>query len=75
MAGPLGAALIGALEGAVVVGGVAALGAALTQIGDPKNQIIKYETAIKADKYVLLVHGSAEDAVLSRPELWETACT
>jgi hypothetical protein len=62
------------------VGGVSALGAALTQIGVPKNQVIKYETAIKVDKYVLLVHGSAEEVakartVLSRPKLWETACT
>jgi hypothetical protein len=31
MAGPLVAALVGALEGAVVVGGLSALGAALTQ--------------------------------------------
>jgi hypothetical protein len=80
MAGPLVAVLVGALEGAVVVGGVSALGAALTQIGVPKNQVIKYETAIKVDKYVLLVHGSAEEVakartVLSRPKLWETACT
>ena len=50
-----------ALEGAVVVGGVSALGAALSQIGVPKDQVIKYETALKVDKYVLLVHGSAED--------------
>jgi hypothetical protein len=43
------------------VGGVSALGAALTQIGIPKDQVLKYETALKADKYVLMVHGSAED--------------
>lgn len=61
MAGPLVAALVGALEGAVVVGGVSALGAALTQIGVPKDQLIKYETAVKVDKYVLLVHGDAND--------------
>ena len=61
MAGPLVAALVGALEGAVVVGGVSALGAALTQIGVPKDQLIKYETALKVDKYVLLVHGDAND--------------
>jgi hypothetical protein len=61
MAGPLVATLVGALEGAVVVGGLSALGAALTQVGVPKDQVIKYETALKVDKYVLLVHGSAED--------------
>jgi hypothetical protein len=61
MAGPVVAALVGALEGAVVVGSLSALGAALTHVGVPKDQVIKYETAIKVDKYVLLVHGSAED--------------
>jgi hypothetical protein len=78
MAGPLVAALVSALEGAVVVGGLSAVGAALTQIGLPKDQVIKYETALKADKYVLLVHGNAEDvakarAVLAGAKAWETA--
>jgi hypothetical protein len=61
MAGPLVAALVGALEGAVVLGGVSVLGAALSQIGMSKEHIIKYESAIKVDKYVLTVHGTPED--------------
>jgi hypothetical protein len=61
MAGPLVAALVGALEGAVVVGGMSALGAALVQAGVPQEQVIKYETAVKADKFVLMVHGDAAD--------------
>ncbi|WP_213953426.1 DUF1269 domain-containing protein [Variovorax sp. dw_954] len=61
MAGPVVAALVSALEGAVLVGSLSALGAALTQVGVPKDQVIKYETAVKVDKYVLLVHGGAED--------------
>lgn len=61
MAGPVVSALVGALEGVVVVGGLSALGAALTQIGVPKDQAIKYETALKVDKYVLMVHGNAEE--------------
>jgi hypothetical protein len=61
MAGPLVAALVGALEGAAVVGGISALGAALLQIGVPKHQIVKYETALKADKYVLMVSGDADE--------------
>jgi hypothetical protein len=78
LAGPVVVALVGALEGAVVVGGVSALGAALMQIGIPKEQVIKYETAIKVDKYILLVHGSAEDAekarrVLKVPAGWQEA--
>ena len=61
MAGPVVGALVSVLEGAVVVGGLSALGAALTQIGVPKDQVIRYETALKADKYVLMVHGDADD--------------
>jgi hypothetical protein len=66
MAGPFVAALVGALEGAVVVGGVSALGAALAQVGVPKDQAIKYETAIKMDKYVLMVHGDTEQTQKAR---------
>ena len=77
MAGPLVAALVGALEGAVVVGSVSALAAALTQVGIGEEQAIKYETALKVDKYVLVVHGSAAEvakaaAVLSSAKAWET---
>ena len=66
MAGPLVSTLIAALEGAVVVGGVSALGAALSKIGLPKDEAIKYETALKMDKYILLVHGSNEEMVHAR---------
>ena len=66
MAGPIVATLVGALEGAVVVGGLSALGAALTQIGAPKDQVIKYEAALKVDKYLLVVHGSADDQQKAR---------
>ena len=61
MAVPLVAARVGALEGAVVIGGVSALGAVLTQIGVPKDPLIKYETAPGVDKYVRLVRGDAND--------------
>jgi hypothetical protein len=69
MAGPIVATLVGALEGAVVVGGLSALGAALTQVGVPKDQVIKYEAALKVDKYLLVVHGSAEDQGKARSVL------
>jgi hypothetical protein len=66
MAGPIVSTLVGALEGAVVVGGLSALGAALMQIGAPKDQVIKYEAALKVDKYLLVVHGSAQDQEQAR---------
>lgn len=78
LAGPVVAALVAALEGAVLVGGVSAVGAALMQIGVPKDQIMKYETALKVDKYILMVHGSVEEqgkarTALEQSKSWETA--
>jgi len=66
LAGPVVSGLVGALEGAVVVGGVSALGAAIAQSGFSKDEVIKYETALKADKYVLTVHGTVADAATAR---------
>lgn len=62
VAGPAVAWILGALEGAVVVGGLTALGAALFSLGIPKDSVLKYETAIKADKYLLVAHATAEEA-------------
>jgi len=45
MAGPIVTTLVSALEGAAVVGGLSALGAALVQVGVPKDQIIKFDRA------------------------------
>jgi len=39
--------IVGALEGAVVVGGPSALGAALYGLGIHEDSIVQYETAIK----------------------------
>lgn len=58
VAGPLVGWIVGGLEGAVVVGGVSALGAGLVSIGIPKDSVIKYESALKSDKYLLVVHGT-----------------
>ena len=69
LAGPIVVALVSALEGAVVVGSISALGAAMMQIGVPKEQAIRYETALKVDKYVLLIHGTAAEAAQARSVL------
>jgi uncharacterized membrane protein len=58
--GPLVTWIVGALEGAVVVGGLSALGAALYSIGIPQDSIIKYETALKANKFLVIAHGTPE---------------
>lgn len=61
VAGPLVAWIIGVVEGAAVVGGVSALGAALASIGIPNNSVLKYETELKNDKLLLVVHGTTND--------------
>jgi hypothetical protein len=66
VAGPLVAWIIGALEGAVVVGGLSALGAGLYGIGIPRNTVLQYEAAIKADKFLLVAHGSADEVARAR---------
>ena len=66
MAGPIVSVVISALEGAVLVGGLSAVGAALSQMGVPKDQVIVYETALKADKYVLMVHGSDDEVARAK---------
>lgn len=59
--GHLGAMVLGAAEGALLGGGLSALGAALVSIGIPKNSVINYETAIKADGFLVMVDGSPQE--------------
>ena len=72
VAGPLAAWIVGALEGAVVVGGLSAVGAGLYSIGIPKDTVLKYETAIKTDKFLLVAHGTAAEAAKAKEILSAT---
>jgi hypothetical protein len=65
-AGPVVAWIVGALEGAVVVGGVSALGAGLYSMGIPKDSIVKYEAALKTDQFLLIVHGTAAEVAKAK---------
>ena len=64
--GPLVSWIIAALEGAVAIAGLSAIGAALYSIGIPKDSIVKYETALKANKFIVIFHGSGEDVEKAR---------
>jgi uncharacterized membrane protein len=75
VAGPLVAWIIGALEGAVVVGGVSAVGAGLISIGIPKDSVIKYDVALKTDKYLLVVHGTPDAVDKAKEIIRETEHT
>ncbi len=69
VAGPLVGWIIGALEGAVVVGGLSALGAGLYSIGIPADSVIEYETQIKAGKFVVIAHSSPDEISMIRATL------
>ena len=80
VAGPLVAWIVGALEGAVVVGGLGAIGAGLYSIGIPKDSVVKYETAIKSDKFLVLAHGTADEVakakdIMQTTRPWKWHCT
>lgn len=63
--GYLAATAIAAIEGAVVIGGLSALGAALYSIGIPKDSVVRYEAAI-ADGFIVVVHGTSEEAARAK---------
>jgi uncharacterized membrane protein len=70
--GPLVGWIVAALEGAVVVGGLSALGAGLYSIGMPKDSIVKYETALKSDKFLVIAHGTADEVAKAKSILETT---
>jgi hypothetical protein len=63
------AAIEGVVEGAVVVGALSALGAALFNYGVPKDSVIKYEAAVKADGFLVVGHGPADEMARARAVL------
>jgi hypothetical protein len=59
--GHLAAMLLGAAEGAVLVGGVSALAGALASVGIPKDSVVRYEEAVKADRFLVMAHGAPDE--------------
>ncbi|MGA3068224.1 MAG: general stress protein [Tepidisphaeraceae bacterium] len=64
--GPLVAWIIAALENALVVGGLSAIGAGLYSIGIPKDSILTYETAIKAGQFLVVAHGNSDEVAKAK---------
>ncbi|HPG25718.1 MAG: DUF3341 domain-containing protein [Spirochaetaceae bacterium] len=64
--GPLVSSIVAALEGAAMVGGLSAVGAGLFSIGIPKDSVLRYETALRSDRFLVLVRGTAAQAELAR---------
>jgi hypothetical protein len=66
VAEPLVAWIVGALEGAAVVGGLSDVGAGLIGIGIPKDSVVQYELARKTDQYLLVVRDAASQVARAR---------
>jgi hypothetical protein len=73
VAGPLVTWIVGALEGAVIVGGLSAMGAGLYSLGIPKDSVLRYETALKSDKFVLIAHGLPQEISRAREIISSTS--
>jgi len=72
VAGPVVAWIVGALEGAAVVGGLSAIGAGLYSMGIPKDSVLQYELALKTDKFLLMVHGTAAEVARAKEIIGNT---
>ncbi len=70
--GYLATLLVATLEGAVVVGGLSAIGASLYNIGIPKDSVIDYEVAIKTDGFLVMAHGTAAEMAKAKKILGMT---
>ena len=64
--GPLAMWIVGALEGAAIIGGVSAIAAALYSIGIPHDSTILYESALKSDKFLVIAHGTSSQVAQAR---------
>jgi uncharacterized membrane protein len=78
VAGPFINAIIGGIQGVALVGGLSAIGGALASLGIPKDSVVRFETALRFGKVILITHGTADDAtraksilVRSQPESLE----
>lgn len=73
--GPMTSIIVGGIEGAVLAGGASALVGALTAVGVPKNSVLRYETALTADKFLVTVHAQEQDVPRIQQLLGEAAGT
>jgi heat induced stress protein YflT len=70
--GPMVGWIVGALGEGALVGGLTALGAGLYSIGIPKDSILRYETALKADQFVVVANGTFDDVTSAKRILERT---
>lgn len=71
--GPLVGWVVAALGEGAVLGGLSALGAALYSVGIPKDSVLRYETALKVDQFVVVAHGTLSELDTAKHILEGTA--
>ena len=64
--GAIAAVIVSIVEGAILGAGGSALTAALYSIGIPKDSILEYEQTLKANGFLVFVHGAAADIARAR---------
>ncbi len=69
IAGPLAGAVVAGLDGDVAAGGLSALGAGLFSLGIPETRVLRYESSLLADKFLLIAHGSPEELMKAKTVL------
>jgi hypothetical protein len=71
IAEPLAVWIRGALGGAITIGGLCAGAAGIYSVRLPKDSVLKFELAIeKDDEFLLVAHGTADEAAVARDILW-----
>jgi len=48
------------------------LGAGLYSIGIPKDRVVKYELALKSDKFLVLAHGTTDEVAKAKEIMQST---
>lgn len=59
-------ALTGPADGAMLMGGLGPLGAALVSIDIPHHSVLQYEAALKADNFLIIAHGPRAEVERAR---------
>jgi hypothetical protein len=67
--GYLAPIVVSAVDGAIMVGGLSALGAAMYSAGVPRDSVVQYEQAVRADGFLVVVHGAVEELTRARAVL------
>lgn len=71
--GPLVSAVVGGLEGAALAGGTSAIFAALASLGIPKDSVVRYESEVKAGKFLVIAQGTADEVARAKKVLGQAS--